>query len=249
MNQDQNRQIMQMIRFIQQEATEKAEEILTKAASELNGTKRTLLNKREDELRVAFEKKAEDVQIEKKIARSRKFGESKIRTMRFRDEKMSEVRAEVLKQLLSAASMEQYAELMAQLIVEGLLSMQEKKVTVQFREMDKDVALAAIPKAKAQFEEIFQKAVGQPISVTLTPSDEYLPGPPSEGKLGCTGGVTLSANGRQMILRNTLDKRLDIAFDRLKPSLRSLLFGERAPPERSDFDDEEHGGKAVAGAE
>lgn len=41
------------------------------------------------------------------------------------------------------------------------------------------------------------------------------------------GGVTLSARNGQIVCRNTLDARLDIAFAQLKPQVRGTLFGFR----------------------
>jgi hypothetical protein len=41
------------------------------------------------------------------------------------------------------------------------------------------------------------------------------------------GGVVLSARNGQIVCRNTLDSRLDIAFSQLKPQVRGTLFGFR----------------------
>lgn len=42
------------------------------------------------------------------------------------------------------------------------------------------------------------------------------------------GGIVLSSRGGQIVCRNTLDSRLDIAFAALKPQVRGTLFGFRA---------------------
>jgi hypothetical protein len=47
------------------------------------------------------------------------------------------------------------------------------------------------------------------------------------------GGVVLSSRNGQIICRNTLDSRLDIAFAALKPQVRGTLFGFRAKIEDS----------------
>lgn len=219
-----------MIRFIEQEAAEKAEEIIEKAKAELNGVKTHTINQRVQELKADFKKRAEDIKVDKEIKKSRRYGEIKIATMQSRDSLMTQVKGETLASLNDVHKSPQYGELLIHLIVEGLIRMQEKNVTVKFREMDKELAELAIPQAKKTFEEVFQKNTGMPITITLKASSEFLPGPASEGKLGCAGGVVLSANGGKMLLRNTLDSRLDIAFTALAPQLRGLLFGVRPDP-------------------
>jgi len=47
----------------------------------------------------------------------------------------------------------------------------------------------------------------------------------------CSGGVEISARGGQLLVKNTLDSRLDKAFYDLKPQIRGLLFGVRPKPE------------------
>ena len=44
---------------------------------------------------------------------------------------------------------------------------------------------------------------------------------------GSCGGVVLKANRGKIILRNTLDSRLDLVFKDLSPALRGVLFGTR----------------------
>ena len=41
------------------------------------------------------------------------------------------------------------------------------------------------------------------------------------------GGIILSSRGGQIVCRNTLDSRLDIAFNACKPQIRGTLFGFR----------------------
>lgn len=236
MNSEQDRQINQMIRFIQQEAAEKAEEIQEDAKSKQILLQSSETKKRELILVEKFKEMAAKATVERVIAKSRVDSKFKVVTMRARDEKVNEVKAAALVRLADASQSPQYGDLMTALIVEGLCRMQERKVTVRFREMDRAVAEAAIPQAQAQFIALLKEHTGVDVAVELTPDTEYLHGPHEEGKLGCCGGVELHAHRRQMILRNTIDSRLDIAFYQLKPSLRALLFGERAAPEQGFVD-------------
>lgn len=56
-----------------------------------------------------------------------------------------------------------------------------------------------------------------PLSLTWWPS----PSPP----LRSTGGVTLFSNGGRVMLENTFESRLEIAYQQNLPSIRNMLFG------------------------
>ena len=70
-----------------------------------------------------------------------------------------------------------------------------------------------------------KEKTGIDYKTTITLADTFLPGPPREGYEGCCGGVILSARGGTIVLRNTLDARLELAFYELKPAIRGILFG------------------------
>jgi len=234
----QQNSINQMIQFINQEALEKAEEIITQAAEHLDSDRIDQLLRGEEELKKQYKKKAEDKEKDKKIAMSHLFAKYRVETMAKRNEHMAAVKQETLERLADVHKNSQYEDLIVELIVEGLIRVQEKKVTVRFREMDTAVVEAAIPKAKAQFEDIFKRETGKSIEITLTPDTEYLPGPHQKGKkAGCSGGIELSANNRKIILRNTLDSRLDVAFKAMMPCIRPICFGERPPPDTIYIED------------
>ena len=223
--QEQQKQIERMMRFIDQEAAEKAEEITTKARSEISALRNQQVRKRKEELNDKYSKLAEEIKVEKKIAKSRKFSESKISIARDRDAKMNQVKDNVVERLKDVSKNKNYPDLIKHLILEGLLRVQEKKVSIQCREEDKTIVEAQIPKAVEAFHNLVQEKAGVEFKVTVTLSEERLDGPPREGYKGCCGGVVLIARNGRIVLRNTLDARLDIAFKQLKPSLRALCFG------------------------
>jgi len=94
--------------------------------------------------------------------------------------------------------------------------------------MDLTIVQAAIPVALEAFSKLVKEKTGIDYKTTITLADTFLPGPPREGYEGCCGGVILSARGGTIVLRNTLDARLELAFYELKPAIRGILFGERA---------------------
>lgn len=52
------------------------------------------------------------------------------------------------------------------------------------------------------------------------PSSWFLVSPPHS-----TGGVTLFSNGGRVMLENTFESRLEIAYQQNLPFIRSMLFG------------------------
>merc|ERR1719273_398377 len=70
------------------------------------------------------------------------------------------------------------------------------------------------------------------VEVQCRKEDEYLPPAPSSTSKGisCRGGVVLFACRRKIKLSNTLESRLEHAFQDNKPVTRALLFGVRPAP-------------------
>ena len=230
---DADRQIEQMIAFIKQEAKEKAEEIMVKTESACNAEKLNLDMQLTRQIAEEAEKRKKNRTIQKKIERSKLVNGARLATMKDRDDKMRALKRETLTRLADIPKHEKYPELIRLLITESLMTLNEKVVFVQCRKEDEPIVVAQIDPAIASFSEIMSKAAGKPISVKLTlDTQDYLaPAPIPDSELAsCCGGVVLYAKGKSIICRNTLDSRLDIAFDALTPQIRGLLFGFRAPP-------------------
>jgi len=125
-----------------------------------------------------------------------------------------------------------YAELLKYLIAQGLQTILEKEVTLQVRKEDLDLVRKAIPQGIGLYQDVMKQASGITPKVDVKIDEQYFlpPGPKSddEKQLSCTGGVLLTAKNGQIVCKNTLDARLDIAFDRMKPQIRGIIWGERA---------------------
>lgn len=227
------RQIDRMIRFISEEAKAKAEEIRTKNENEKNAEKLSLLSQLTQQIRQDFEKKKKDLQVQKTIEKSKVLSEVRYATMRHRDNKMNELKAEVLSQLNEVSKKNEYKQLLRYLIAQGILTLQEKDIKVQCRKEDQKLVQGEIDAAIKLFKKTMKDEtnVDAEVHVQLDTTN-YLPAAPKSGenRPSCTGGVVVSAREGQIICRNTLDHRLELAFDRLKPTVRGALFGIRPPP-------------------
>jgi len=241
---DADRQIEQMIAFIKQEAKEKAEEIMVKTESACNAEKLNLDMQLTRQIAEEHEKRKKNRTIQKKIERSKLVNNARLATMKDRDDKMKVLKKDTLRRLADIPKHAQYPELIRLLITESLMTMSEKVVFVQCRKEDEAVVAGQIDGAVKGYCDIMGKASGRQVQVKLTlDTGDYLPPAPVEGSelASCCGGVVLYAKNKSIICRNTLDSRLDIAFDNLTPQLRGLLFGFReAPTTKPPAGAEEH---------
>ena len=240
---DADRQIEQMIAFIKQEAKEKAEEIMVKTESACNAEKLNLDMQLTRQIAEEAEKRKKNRTIQKKIERSKLVNGARLATMKDRDDKMRALKRETLSRLAQIPSHPKYPELIRLLITESLMTIAEKVVFVQCRKEDEEIVRAQLDAAVQGYIEIMSKAAGKQIGVkvTLDTSDYLPPAPQGDSELAsCCGGVVVYAKNKSIICRNTLDSRLDIAFDALTPQIRGILFGFRAPPVTDSKPSEEH---------
>lgn len=228
---DADRQIQQMIAFIKREAEERSDEILVN--TKMEAEKLTLQMKANLQIKEEYEKKKQDFVIQKKIAQAKLESASRVRQMRERDNLVNSVKAEVLAKLAGVSKHAKYPELIKLLIVEGLIRTMEPKTTLNARKEDLAVVKKVLPDAIALFKKMIKEStdVTPEIAVEIDEANP-LPAGPSKGFKGvtCAGGVLLTARRGKIKCSNTLDSRLNIVFDDLKPQVRSLLFGERPAP-------------------
>ena len=143
---------------------------------------------------------------------------------------MQDLKREVITKLAEVSRDPKYKELVRFLIAQGLMTLLEHEVTLQCRQEDLKIVEAELPTALKMFREQLIKSTGITPTCNVTiDSKNFLPSGPKAGQQGasCAGGVILSARGGQIVCRNTLDSRLDIAFEHSKPQIRGTLFGFR----------------------
>jgi len=248
-NADADRQIDQMIAFIAQEAKEKAEEIAVKTEKEFMADKLSLETQLSMAIRADNERSKKNFLIQKRIAKSKLLTESRFSTMRDRDEAMNQLKNSVLQKLSAVSSSAQYSTLLRYLIAQGLMTLLENQVIVRVRKEDLNIAKKELTAAVQLFQDTMKAATqGIVPTVQVTIDDkEFLPPAPVAGSsnASCTGGVLLSARGGQILCRNTLDHRLELAFEALKPTIRGSLFGVREKIQHQHSERKHHGGVSL----
>ncbi|CAL5335318.1 unnamed protein product [Camellia sinensis] len=216
---DVSKQIQQMVRFIRQEAEEKANEISVSAEEEFNIEKLQLVEVEKKKIRQEFDRKSKQVEVRKKILNA-----SRIKVLQAQDDVVNEMKDSARKELLGVANNRNvYKKLLKGLIVQSLLRLKEPSVLLRCREIDVVLVESVLDDAKHEY---IDKAGVHAPKITID-KRVYLPPPPSsEDSHGpsCSGGVVLASQDGKIVCENTLDARLDVVFRQKLPE------DSQAPP-------------------
>ncbi|KAK9716640.1 hypothetical protein RND81_06G247500 [Saponaria officinalis] len=224
---DVQKQIQQMVRFIRQEAEEKANEISVSAEEEFNIEKLQLVEAEKKKIRQEYERKQKQVEIRKKIEYSMQLNASRIKVLQAQDDLVNSMKEAASKELLRVSGHHHhYRALLKALIVQSLLRLKEPALLMRCREDDVQHVEHVLDDAK---EEYASKAEVHAPDVII--DDIYLPGAPTHNDahgLSCSGGVVLASRDGKIVFENTLDARLEVAFRKKLPQIRKQLFGSVA---------------------
>ncbi|CAL9152976.1 unnamed protein product [Musa hybrid cultivar] len=134
---DVSKQIQQMVRFIHQEAEEKANEISVAAEEEFNIEKLQLFEAEKKKIRQEYERKEKQVEIRKKIEYSMQLNASRIKVLQAQDDFVNSMKEAAAKELLLVSNNHQsYEKLLKDLIVQSLLRLKEPAVLLRCRKDD-----------------------------------------------------------------------------------------------------------------
>ncbi|KAJ8753947.1 hypothetical protein K2173_000201 [Erythroxylum novogranatense] len=222
---DVSKQIQQMVRFIRQEAEEKANEISVSAEEEFNIEKLQILEAEKKRIKQEIERKAKQVEVRRKIEYSMQLNESRIKVLQAQDEAVNAMKESATAQLLRVCEDKNvYKKLLKLLIVQSLLRLKEPAVLLRCREADRNLVESVVEEAKKEYAD---KLKVQPPKLSID-KQVYLPPAPSSSDSHapyCSGGVVLASQDGKIVCENTLDARLDVLFRRKLPEIRKLLLG------------------------
>ncbi|XP_061987724.1 V-type proton ATPase subunit E-like isoform X1 [Populus nigra] len=216
---DVSKQIQQMVRFIRQEAEEKANEILVSAEEEFNIEKLQLVEAEKKKIRQEYERKEKQVQVRKKIEYSMQLNASRIKVLQAQDDVVNSMKDVAGTDLLNVSQHHhRYKHLLKDLIVQSLLRLKEPAVLLRCRKDDHHLVESVLHSAK---EEYAEKANVYPPEV-IVDHDVYLPPAPSHHNAHgpfCSGGVVLASRDGKIVFENSLDARLDVVFRKKLPEV------------------------------
>lgn len=214
-----------MVAFILKEAQEKASETLVKAREQFAREKAQKIREERQKILKQYEKLQKEVDTKEKIEKSNAINQARLRLLKEREEVMGEALRSASAQLhkLGDAKDPKYKARLEALVLQGLIKLEEDEVTVNVRKCDEALVQSVLHSAAAAYTSKTGRAVKVSIDTTV-----YLPGPRAEageGKEFCSGGVVLSAMNGRIVCDNTLDRRLELAYEGLLPQIRGTLFG------------------------
>lgn len=214
-----NRQIQQMVKFIKQEADEKASEIAVSAEEEFNIEKLQLMEAEKQKVRREYERKEGQFEVKKKIEYSTQLNAMRLDVLKKRQQMMDslfvDAKAKVAQVTQNPAA---YKALLIDLMMEGAKKLEEKAVLITARECD-------VPLVKEAASAAGQRSKG--VSYTLNTAS-FLPPPPVPGSdaTSCIGGIKLTSTDGRIGISQTLDARLSVAFESNLPTIRAEIFTE-----------------------
>ncbi|KAB2000812.1 hypothetical protein ES319_D12G256800v1 [Gossypium barbadense] len=224
---DVSRQIQQMVRFIRQEAEEKANEISVSAEEEFNIEKLQLVEAEKKKIRQEYEKKEKQVEVRKKIEYSMQLNASRIKVLQAQDDVVNEMKESAAKELLNVSRDHHvYKTLLKVVIVQSLVRLKEPAILLRCRKDDVPLVESVLDSAK---EEYASKVNVHPPEIFI--DNVHLPPAPSHHNARgpfCSGGVVIASRDGKIVCENTLDARLDVAFNKKLPEIRKWLFGQVA---------------------
>ena len=219
---DTSKQIKQMVNFIMQEAHEKVNEIRIKTEHDFNLEKQLLVHNGKLKIQEEFAQKAKDLEVSQRVARSSAVGSARVKKMKSRDELLENLKSSCLQKLTQVSKQPTYPKLLQNLIVQGLIKIEEQTVEIQCRNEDKAIVAKVLPDAINEYKAIMKanghtvRGVDPKVSISATALTSKQ----------CCGGVILTACNNRIVLNQTLDERLSIAYSDLMPDIRAGLFGK-----------------------
>eukprot|EP00899_Mesostigma_viride_P021105 jgi/Mesvir1/28997/Mv17766-RA.1 len=218
------KQINQMVQFIRQEAEEKANEINIAAEEEFQIEKLQMVEAEKQKVKREYERKEQQAEVKKKIEYSMQLNQARIKVLQAREDGIRKIKADAMHKLAQIAvpTNPAYKTLLVDLIVQALHSIGLSEVSVRVRECDVGLARTVLDEAVNTFASKYGKA--KPVAVLDT--QHFLPPPPTPGYDGptCDGGIMLLSKDGRITCMNTLEERLEIAFQALLPEIRTMVF-------------------------
>lgn len=227
---DTKKRISQMCEFIKQEAKEKANEIKIKTQEEFELDRQMLAQEGKMKVQEEYEKKEKDLQVQQRIAQSAEIGRQTKRRMVARDDLLNKLYQDAKDRLaeLSLNDKEKYTAVLKDLILQGLIKVEEPDIVVRCRKVDMEIVRAVIPEVRDKYVKMMKDecALDVDVTVTLNEDDGKMLPPPPDGTpmISCSGGIIMEGHSGRLVLDNTFDKRLEVCFHDLKPVTRKCLF-------------------------
>lgn len=210
-------QVNHMREFIMHEAKEKAEEIQCKAEQDYTVEKQRLVEEEKLRIKKDFERRMSNVDLETKIANATENNKCKLQVLQSASAEVEKTFADAFEAMKKIpADSGAYAALLESLIKEGVKMLGLKEVKVRCRAADKGAVMAAI------------SSVGQSVGASVSMDDEAITNDDSCVNVPkeCIGGVIIVSPDGKIKCSQTLNSRLQVAYDTALPCVKPVLFNQ-----------------------
>lgn len=153
---------------------------------------------------------------QQKVSQSKAISGVRVKKMKARDDLLETLKKDCTEKLAAFVKTPQYSNVLRQLIVQGLIKIEEQNVEIQCRAEDKAIVTRVLPEAMSEYRKVMSDA-GYTVNPKVSVSDTVL-------SKQTTGGLILSALHGRIVCNQTLDERLEIAYTDMLPSVRYGLF-------------------------
>lgn len=211
---DVQRQINQMIAFIEQEASEKVEEIDAKADEEFNIEKGKLVQQQRVKIMEFYERKEKQIELQRKIQNSSLQNQARLRVLKTQEDFVLTTIENAKKRLSQiSGDVEKYRQVLQLLLLQALEQLLEPDVLIICRKKDVSVVQGMVDPCVSAY----RKATKREIKVEID-RERHLPD-------DVAGGIELHSRDGRTRLVNTLESRLDMVAQLKLPEIRCALFG------------------------
>merc|ERR1711934_146132 len=218
-----NQQVTHMRDFIIHEATEKADEIDAKAEQDYHVEKQRLVEEERLRIKKEYERREKNVELETKIANATETNKNKLLVLQAAASQVEGTFSEAYEAMKAVPSRPDYDKLLASLIKEGVDMLGLSEVKVICRAADKAKVMSAI------------SAVGSGVKIHVDDQDLQVDTSVSNIDSQCIGGVLVSSMDGKVIVSQTLNARLQVAYDTALPVIKPVLFNQQGSKHTDSF--------------
>ena len=214
-------------RVMRQEAHEKAFEIRVQTQRLFEKEKHKIVQEGKNRIEEDVVKNLREIKNEINIDRSTHINKNRMGLMQLRFDLMNKVLDQTREKIeeIAQEGNEKYERIMRDLLIQGYIKLLEKKVLVQVREQDLDLAKRMSEEAQEYLVSYYKEKKDEDREVEIEIREDKFIDPTSiDGK--CGGLIMTNLDGK-IVCENTLSKRLTLSYEEALPKLRSLLFPVR----------------------
>lgn len=212
------RQIDQMVAFIEQEAKEKAAEIEAKTEQERDKQLSLMSLEGRQKINKEHDARLKDLDVKKRILKAKESQKQLARKMNSREDLLDSCLAEATEKLNDVSNGAGYKALVQKLIVQGLLKLLEDDVKIKCRKKDMALVRSVKDAAVQEYKDYMNSECRKNVTCSVRIDEKSFV---SENS---AGGVILLGHHNKIGCDNTLDTRLRLAYEDLKPVVRATLF-------------------------